>query len=268
MLEDNLDCMRDGTSLIFFMPPPAKYIVMVPTKFENFFRKFDDSIIRFLQSFFNTFWLVFDLLITFFTTVEFGMVFSFVLLFGGLDSLEGETTYIVLIVCLFSQIPKRFLWRSRPFMVGRSAPYSKPKTSSIPSRAVTCATVYACSFMYYQGLSPAGYVFSFKYLAYPIIFIILSSHSRIQLGCHYPSDCLIGAFNGIVSAIFGSALNFMLTLGCGSCFDGSCYAPSHGSNTITWARLDLVNWKFFWLVFGLGIFLTLISTIKPIRFLV
>ncbi|KAL0205140.1 hypothetical protein P9112_000447 [Eukaryota sp. TZLM1-RC] len=265
---DQLNGMRNGTSTIYFLSPPAKYITHVPTSFENFWRRFDDGIIRFLQSFFNRFWLVFDLILTFFTTVEFGMVAAIVLLAAGLDPIEGETSHLVFIVCCFSQIPKRFLWRPRPYMVGRAAPHSKPKTSSFPSRAVTCAAVYACTIVYSINLDPSSpsSLFTPKTFFIPLIAILLSSHARIQLGCHYPSDCLLGALNGLLSVILGSTINFVLTLGCGSCMDGSCYAPPYSPSTITWNTLDLVNWTSFIIVTILGVFLTIISVIKPIRF--
>lgn len=62
----------------------------------------------------------------------------------GWDAVATDILYLSLTLSTLSQIPKRFLWRYRPFMVHRAQQRKKTTTSSFPSRAVACATVYAC----------------------------------------------------------------------------------------------------------------------------
>ena len=72
-----------------------------------------------------------------FTTIEFGIMLPFVLHGLGIDSLATLFTYIAVALGIIPQIPKRFIWRSRPYMVGRAIKLNKAGTSSFPSRAVT-----------------------------------------------------------------------------------------------------------------------------------
>ncbi|KAL0221855.1 hypothetical protein RCL1_001709 [Eukaryota sp. TZLM3-RCL] len=260
------NCMRDGSSFVYFLKPPAKYIYTIPQSFERFFRGFDNFLISNTQRVFNKFWHFFDLSITFFTTIEFGMVLSFLFLFAGWDSFEDETTFIVLIVCILSQIPKRFIWRPRPYMVGRASPHSSPKTSSFPSRAVTCAAVYSLSWVVYTESMSDRVFFKSWTILFPLVCILLASLARIQIGAHYPSDCLIGAFNGIMAVAVGISLQYINSLDCGSCKDDSCYAGKDSPNEITWENRHLVNWSAFYLLLIIGIIITIISVVKPIRF--
>jgi hypothetical protein len=52
--------------------------------------------------------------------IETGIATPFVLYVLGFDGLATELSYLMLLLALFSQIPKRFLWRYRPYMVGRA----------------------------------------------------------------------------------------------------------------------------------------------------
>ena len=61
----------------------------------------------------------------------------------GLDDVATESTYLILVTAFFSQIPKRFIWRYRPYVVGRAEGRRRDITSSFPSRAVTCGVVYS-----------------------------------------------------------------------------------------------------------------------------
>eukprot|EP00769_Ergobibamus_cyprinoides_P002729 gnl/Ergobibamus_cyprinoides/3877.p1 GENE.gnl/Ergobibamus_cyprinoides/3877~~gnl/Ergobibamus_cyprinoides/3877.p1 ORF type:complete len:123 (+),score=20.99 gnl/Ergobibamus_cyprinoides/3877:317-685(+) len=70
------------------------------------------------------------------------MAVPVVLLFAGLDSLATPLIPLMFFAALVSQIPKRFVWRDRPFMAGRATQFRRDLTSSFPSRAVTCAVVY------------------------------------------------------------------------------------------------------------------------------
>ena len=72
-----------------------------------------------------------------------GVVSPFILYIFGWDDVATELTYLILVTAFCSQIPKRFVWRYRPYVVGRADGRRLDRTSSFPSRAVTCGVVYA-----------------------------------------------------------------------------------------------------------------------------
>lgn len=52
--------------------------------------------------------------------IEIIFAVPFILLALGIDGLGTEFTYLGLITAFISQIPKRFVWRYRPWMVQRA----------------------------------------------------------------------------------------------------------------------------------------------------
>ena len=59
------------------------------------------------------------------------------------DSIGTVVSCMMIIIASLTQIPKRLIWRYRPFMVSRARGYGREQTSSFPSRAVTCAVSYS-----------------------------------------------------------------------------------------------------------------------------
>ena len=52
--------------------------------------------------------------------IEISMALPFALFMLGEDGIAIEFCYFALMLCIVSQIPKRFIWRWRPWMVGRA----------------------------------------------------------------------------------------------------------------------------------------------------
>ena len=103
-------------------------------------------------------------------------------------------TWFSLSLSVVSQIAKRFVWRSRPWMVARAKLVMRTKTSSFPSRAVTCSVCYVVIFYVVAWNEMfAGLTFQWWMCFILPISVLLSSFSRVQLGVHYPSDCLFGS---------------------------------------------------------------------------
>jgi membrane-associated phospholipid phosphatase len=95
---------------------------------------------------------------------------------------------------IFAQIPKRFFFRNRPWQAGHALKFTSASTSSFPSRACYCATSYMLSML--LGLYKANYTSAWNgYVAayfLTIVPAIMTACSRIYLGAHYLSDCVIG----------------------------------------------------------------------------
>lgn len=146
--------------------------------------------------------LFLSLLLTLVTTIEIGTTAPLVLLAFGLDDLAHSATLLVLMLAFTSQLPKRFIFRKRPYVVGRALTVRADATSSFPSRAVTCAAVY--TFFLARSLAPAagtGAVVGWMLAA-----ALLASFARVNLGVHYPSDCFVGILQGAVVCVAGTLL--------------------------------------------------------------
>jgi hypothetical protein len=66
----------------------------------------------------------------------------------------------------------------------------KAKTSSFPSRAVTCALVYSFAFGFALYLKTGLWEVEWWILVFTIVSVPLASFARVYLGVHYPTDCL------------------------------------------------------------------------------
>eukprot|EP00762_Andalucia_godoyi_P002227 ANDGO_07532.mRNA.1 PAP2 superfamily domain containing protein len=239
--------------------PTLLYLHEVPQWFEDRFRKFDDTIIRSFQSgvFSLKFFKYFSLMLTLLTTIELGTTTPLVLYVLGYDTQAYHALFLGFTVAFLSQIPKRFLWRYRPYVVQRARKVRKDKTSSFPSRAVTCAVVYA--FFICQAAS--GQYVSAATIPSIMFAAVCSSFARINLGVHYPSDCLFGFLQGIVSCILGSllALSFPEPL---------YYSSSTGDarHRITSWSGDYVNWKIIFVTLIIAEVVAVLSVLRPLRF--
>lgn len=52
--------------------------------------------------------------------IELIVALPIILFILGFDHMGSKTLYIAMVLCFLSQIPKRFLWRYRPYMAHRA----------------------------------------------------------------------------------------------------------------------------------------------------
>jgi len=253
-----------------FNVPDVKWLWIFPKHLEKRFQSFDDPIIDVCQKLQGKVWKYISLAMTACVTIELGIAVPFVLFFMGQDGIATEFVYLAFIAALISQIPKRFVWRFRPYMVNRANLVKKDQTSSFPSRAVTCATVYSFAIIWaytYINTPDDGDVIFRWWMPVLIIFaILLSSFARINLGVHYPTDCVAGVLQGILICTIGTALWKTDILGCESCHKQKCYAGSPGAAITISSGFAKLNWWLAVVVFGICVGIPIISVMKPIDF--
>jgi len=192
------------------------------------------------------------------------VVMPYVFFILGWDQLAIEFTYLVLLTTTISQIPKRFVWRFRPYMVHRARTVRKDGTSSFPSRAVTCSVVYtyALCFAYNHLLNPKHLISWWMPLVL-VIAITASSVARILLGVHYPSDCVSGVLQGLFITGIGAATWKLDVIGCSSCAHYGCYTTD--SNMLSWTNLAL-NWWMFSIALAVMTVVAVLSIVRPLQF--
>ena len=241
--------------------PEKRWVYSVPESFERWWRWLDDPLIAALQLPLNSRLrlpvIVFALTLTFFTSIEFGLILPFTLYLTHYDALADHSLPFMLLLALLSQLPKRFLWRSRPWMVQRALKVRKDKTSSFPSRAVTCAVLYGALLAIAFNVRQIGWG---AVVGVALCGAVLASMARVIVGAHYPSDCVFGLLSGTLITLLGEALYSLLAAGCGACSDNSCYA----SNTAT--ALTLSHVPVHWLVVVLVLLLSstvLLALVSP-----
>ena len=88
------------------------------------------------------------------------------------------------IAAIVSHFPKRFMLRTRPYLVNRALKANIIHTSSFPSRAVVAGAIYTVVLLQILDVD----VGIGGMIGYALLGIILSSCARINLGVHYPSD--------------------------------------------------------------------------------
>jgi len=246
--------------------PDKKWVFEFPLRLENWLRPFDDRVTGWVQfSYFK--WLdILTNLITFAVAVEILFALPFVLFSLGIDGLATEMTWLGLLTAFFSQIPKRFVWRYRPWMVQRANKLRATTTSSFPSRAVCCSAVYAFAiaytYFYFYGLSAPWWWIPELF----VVMVFAASFSRIFLGVHYASDCVFGALQGLAICLLGTGLWNANLLGCVSCHDDACYASKDSGEQLTFSNLSEMSLLPFCIVVVLSIIVSLIMVIRPIRF--
>jgi len=141
---------------------------------------------------------VFSFVLTFLTAVEAGLNWPVVLYALGMDKAARTFSLMLLTLSVFSQIPKRYIWRPRPWMVGRAKKVRADKTSSFPSRAAACATIFPLLVL--KALdSECGVTLPWYQSAMIVSACIVSTgFARINVGAHYPSDIIAGVAMGSV----------------------------------------------------------------------
>jgi len=250
--------------------PSQRFLYKFPISLERLLQPFDDKVMKFCQRVEGNIWVYIDLILTGMVAIETGIAAPFVFFILGWDGLAIEMSYLMLALSLFSQIPKRFLWRYRPYMVQRAKKMRNREsatTSSFPSRAVTCATVYSFVISYaYMYMYKNAVVVSWWMPLLAIFAVILSSFARVHMGVHYPSDCVIGLIQGILVCIFGTLLWHANTIGCASCFTDNCYSLPTTPEGLT--KENLKNFNFYSLIVSsvVALVITAVSVVKPIDF--
>ena len=86
------------------------------------------------------------------------------------------------------QLPKRLFFRNRPWRKRKAIKLSSDQSSSFPSRSTFFALGAAYSLCLLYGVS-----FKHSLLCCAVVLMPIM-HSRIFLGAHYFSDCIVGAF--------------------------------------------------------------------------
>ena len=144
----------DTVSKRLFDADESRFVNSFPERWEEALSSFDDAVIARVQSSeqpccnSRRATVLLSMTITSATAIEFGLSIPVLLL--SLQQYDREAIaalYVMLSMAFLTQIFKRFVWRDRPFAVGRAiALHSELKTSSFPSRAVVGGVVYASSF--------------------------------------------------------------------------------------------------------------------------
>jgi len=224
--------------------PTEKYVYLFNPEWEYYLRNFDDAIIHVVQYFnvkkqssnifgllLGIFFKYISIATTIITVIENGPSFVIFLMTIGQDYIANWFFVIGFVTTVVAQLPKRFIFRKRPYMTNRAIQLRSDKTSSFPSRAVVCSVVYTyaitTSYNYYQTYvnnTPFIAFSSTEIFMWILLAAFLSSFARIHLGAHFPSDCLVGFLTGLGICLV-SYLLFQLPniLGCPSCLNNECY---------------------------------------------
>jgi len=250
--------------------PNVRWLWTFPKHIEEKFQNFDDPIIQLCQNLQGKFWKTFSLSITAVVAIELGIAVPYLLFFLGYDGIATELAYLALILAIVSQIPKRFVWRLRPYMAGRARLVKKDTTSSFPSRAVTCGTVYSFAviwaYVYASTLEDDEFVFRWWMPVLFVLAVFFTSFARINLGVHYPSDCVGGLLQGIIVCLIGTGLWRTDILGCESCHEMRCYATTKDTIISMHSSFMRINWWLVLVVVAFILGVPILSVIKPIDF--
>lgn len=208
------------------------------------------------------------LIYTALTTIEIGVCATLFLFLVGLDTLATMCLFTTLCVALGSQCFKRFVWRARPWMAGRAIQVKRDLTSSFPSRAVTCAVVYA--YVFAHVFYPPHAVPVQAFLPPVLLFAAGAGVARIFVGAHYFSDCLFGFVLGCAFTAMGSLLNRAVESGCAACYarasaGAACYAATD-EQRLSAATLGDLNGLTLLAVSGLSIALAGLAMSSPLHF--
>jgi len=241
-----------------------------PESWDERLRHFDDSVINYVQAPLTRqtplrkLYEYGALLMTMFTCIEFGLCLPIFFHVLGYDALGTRSTILVLVSAFFSQLPKRFVWRARPWMLGRARKLRKDSTSSFPSRAVTCGVVYGFILGQMTNLKdPAWDII----IPCAVVFGALAAFARIYLGAHYPSDCLVGYLSGIVACAIGIGLLYGEESACGSCYEFTCYSnPDNDALPITHSSLGDMDHRPFVILVLVFAFMVFVLMSPPLVF--
>lgn len=107
-------------------------------------------------------------------------------------------------------------------MVARARGFSKDPTTSFPSRAVTCGTVYATLIGFSvinrdSDMERLLQEFSWLLLGVVLAVTISTAWARIYLGAHYPSDCMFSIPQSFLIMVVAISIFYLEKISCGSC---------------------------------------------------
>lgn len=94
--------------------------------------------------------------------------------------------YVVL--NLLTQLPKRIFWRNRPWRISVGKVFKRDLTSSFPSRTANLAAVFAFT-IFVSDLNNIDWNWLLKL---SFVCSYLATISRIYIGAHFFSDCVVG----------------------------------------------------------------------------
>ena len=200
--------LLDARDVVTGPPEDTQFVFLFPRAWEQHVEWMDDAIIAWCQRGadgpMGKLVVFFSKAVTVLTVIEIGFSLPiFLFLLTSADCAALLATYVMLTAAVLTQIPKRFIWRTRPFGAGRAQAIGKPlKTSSFPSRAVVGAVVYTHFIVvaFAQQNQDTCLLSFFPRLpidwALMLIMAVVASAGRITLGVHYPSDCFCGALLG------------------------------------------------------------------------
>jgi hypothetical protein len=212
-----------------------------------------------------------------FTTIEFGIAAPLFFFLANMDAIAVPILYIMLALSIITQIPKRFLFRKRPYMQGRAKCLAKDHTSSFPSRAVTYVTIHKltnrCGAIYgffvgivlQETLQPEWWFHFYSTVPITVFLVLASAFGRIYLGVHFPSDCLFSLVQAGISIGVGIGSYYLQSLLCNYCGDGSCYGREH---IVLDENVAHVNWYLFAIASVTWLLVAVLSSIKPLEFYV
>jgi membrane-associated phospholipid phosphatase len=177
------------------------------------------------------------LAVTVVTAVEAALPIPAALYALGYDAHAGLATSVLIVLALASQLPKKFIFRPRPWIAGRAVSFRKDTTSSFPSRAVVCSVVFSWLAIMCLRLDPsnsAGTAMMPTSLVQGIFLwsVVglsagMAAFARIIVGAHYPSDTVCGFFLGLVVIRLGVQLEQLWPyLGC------SAVSPTSTSSAV------------------------------------
>jgi len=188
----------------------------------------------------------------------------------GNDGLATKILYLAMVLAIFSQIPKRFIWRYRPYMAYRAREDQQTRTSSFPSRAVACAVVYCYiidwiykDFNHLENQRAETWMFILL-----VSLPLLISFARINLGVHYPSDCIAGIILGLTTCLFGRLLFYADFYGCScdSSYSKICHYQNNSAIQELTPRTLHFNWALLACIIVGQFFFALFCILKPIQF--
>jgi hypothetical protein len=256
-LSVDINALRDPQ---LFIPRHVKGLVLFPHWIDNLLQPFDDIIIDFVQFFTNPLIVMLCHCISGLFSVEIAAYIPYMYMMMGIDHAFLHITCQSITLLIISQLPKRFMWRYRPYMVNRAKMASSDKTSSFPARTVSCGVVFTyilhITVLLYIIPMPHTIIIFYMFITSTYLLVILiTSWSRIAVGAHYPSDCIVGAIQGGISCFVGDVVYNVLM---------SCPKDIIRANELIAWNWDNVSFNRPIAIAIIGLAMILISNIKSV----